>query len=213
MDYLQALLLFGPQASALLSAENARLETASARKGNAIGACGMLVAIVGISLSVIGQHADSFNLQHVLYILIGLGAGGLVGAITAFRVQMTSMPEMVALFNGSGGVASLLVAWASFHYAGILAPDAAPVGAFTASTLYLAALIGGLTFSGSIVAFGKLSGKITTKPVLYSGQNVVNAGIVLALLAGMVCFYMPVVISLLNSYWTGSLCRRLCDWR
>ncbi|HAL41580.1 MAG TPA: NAD synthetase, partial [Gammaproteobacteria bacterium] len=75
--------------------------------------------------------------------------GAIVGAITAQRVAMTSMPEMVALFNGSGGIASLLVGWAALYNAGNTT--------FTDITILLSIIIGGMTFSGSILAWGKLS--------------------------------------------------------
>ena len=137
-------------------------------------------------------------------------------------VQMTSMPEMVALFNGFGGMASLLVGWAA------LAPGSAT---FTLVTIILSILIGGVTFTGSMIAYGKLSERIGSGAVLFSGQQVVNSLIVLGILGGAVMFClqpenmswlylvvalslvfgvmavipiggadMPVVISLLNSY-------------
>ena len=80
---------------------------------------------------------------------------------------MTAMPEMVALFNGSGGIASLLVGWAVYHYQ----PESS---LFTLVTIFLSVLIGGVTFTGSVVAWGKLAEKFTSKPVLYPGQQIVN---------------------------------------
>jgi NAD(P) transhydrogenase subunit beta len=137
-------------------------------------------------------------------------------------VQMTSMPELVALFNGFGGMASLLVGWAA------LSPGS---GTFTLVTIVLSILIGGLTFTGSLIAYGKLSEKISSAAVMFKGQQVVNSLIVLAIVGCSVMFCiepqntqwlyliialalifgvmatipiggadMPVVISLLNSY-------------
>ena len=187
---------------------------ATARRGNTISAVGMLVAIVA---ALLDQGIVDYQ-----WIAIGFVAGGAIGAAAARLVQMTSMPEMVALFNGFGGMASLLVGWAA------LSPDA---DTFTLITIVLSILIGGLTFTGSLIAYGKLSETIGSGAVLFSGQQVVNSLIVLGILGGAVMFClqpgdmqwlylvvalslvfgvmavipiggadMPVVISLLNSY-------------
>ena len=186
---------------------------ATARQGNLVSSVGMLVAVVAALLS---QGID------YTWILIGVAIGGSIGAAAARLVQMTSMPEMVALFNGFGGMASLLVGAAA------LAPDS---GTFTLVTIVLSILIGGLTFTGSLVAYGKLSEKISSAPVLFSAQQLVNGAIVASILGSAVMFCMnpdnsmwlllviglsllfgvmavipiggadmPVVISLLNSY-------------
>ena len=187
---------------------------ATARRGNMVSSIGMLVAIVA---ALLDQGIVEYQ-----WILIGFAVGGAIGAAAARLVQMTAMPEMVALFNGFGGMASLLVGWAA------LAPGA---GTFTLVTIVLSILIGGLTFTGSLVAYGKLSEKIGSGAVLFSGQQIVNSFIVLGILASAVMFCldpsnmtwlfavialslvfgvmavipiggadMPVVISLLNSY-------------
>ncbi|NQX89195.1 MAG: NAD(P)(+) transhydrogenase (Re/Si-specific) subunit beta [Halioglobus sp.] len=186
---------------------------ATARRGNLISSSGMLVAVVAALLS---QGID------YTWILIGFAIGGAIGAAAARLVQMTSMPEMVALFNGFGGMASLLVGTAA------LSPAA---GTFTLVTIVLSILIGGLTFTGSLVAYGKLSEKITSAPILFGAQQMVNGAIIAAILVSAVLFCinpdntvwlvlvvalslifgvmavipiggadMPVVISLLNSY-------------
>jgi NAD(P) transhydrogenase subunit beta len=187
---------------------------ATARQGNTISAAGMLVAIV---VALLDQGIVDYQ-----WIAIGFVAGGAVGAAAARLVQMTSMPEMVALFNGFGGMASLLVGWASLGGA---------TSTFTLITIVLAILIGGLTFTGSLIAYGKLSETIGSGAVMFRGQQVVNSLIVLGILASAVMFClqpenpqwlyivlalslvfgvmavipiggadMPVVISLLNSY-------------
>ena len=112
----------------------------TARKGNGVSAVGMLVAIVAALL-------DQGIVQYE-YILGGMIVGGAVGAVAARTVAMTSMPEMVALFNGVGGVASGLVGVAALSIAD---------GSFTYVTIILSILIGGVTFTGSLVAYGKLS--------------------------------------------------------
>ena len=187
---------------------------ATARRGNMISSSGMLLAIVAALL-------DQGILDYQ-WIVIGIVVGGAIGAFVARTVEMTSMPEMVALFNGFGGMASLLVGMAA------LSPSAET---FTLVTIVLSILIGGMTFTGSLVAYGKLSERITSAPIMFAKQQVVNglivAGIVLSgilftlnpetpfwlflvvvlsLTFGVMAVIpiggadMPVVISLLNSY-------------
>ena len=190
---------------------------ATARKGNLISAIGMLLAVVVTLLS-----RDIIDYK---WIAAGIIAGSIIGAFSARLVAMTQMPQMVALFNGFGGITSLLVGWATYHV--MAAPDL-----FTATTIFLAVLIGGVTFSGSLVAWGKLTTYISGRPILFRGQTFLNgtlligtllagalllmnlsAGyslfigiIILSLILGIMIVIpiggadMPVVISLLNSY-------------
>jgi len=167
----------------------------TARRGNATSALGMLIAIIA---TLVG-HGFQFQ-----WIIVGALAGAIIGVLASKLVKMTAMPEMVALFNGFGGLASLLVGWGTYQVVadamgvgwGVPALDAASAakfmddigGGFSAATIYLAILIGGITFTGSIIAWGKLSGVVTQKPVLFTGQNVVNFLIVLAILVGAVWF-------------------------
>ena len=164
----------------------------TARRGNATSALGMLIAIVA---TLVGR---GFQFQ---WIIVGALAGAIIGVLASKLVKMTAMPEMVALFNGFGGLASLLVGWGTYQVVadsmgvgwGAPAADAmafatAVGGGFSAATIYLAILIGGITFTGSIIAWGKLSGVVTQKPVLFTGQNVVNFLILLAILVGAVWF-------------------------
>lgn len=189
---------------------------ATARKGNLVSALGMLLAVAATLLT----RGLSFE-----WILAGVVIGSVLGVMSARLVAMTAMPEMVALLNGSGGVASLLVGWSVYHHLQELDP-------LTSITTILSVLIGGVTFTGSVIAWGKLSEKISSKPFLYPGQKLVNSALLLALLAASVLFCvnpagnypvfigviilalilgvlvvipiggadMPVVISLLNSY-------------
>jgi NAD(P) transhydrogenase subunit beta len=187
---------------------------ATARRGNMVSAIGMLIAIV---VALLDQGIVDFT-----WIAGGMIVGGLIGAVAARAVAMTSMPEMVALFNGLGGAASLLVGWAA------LSPDA---GNFTLITIVLSILIGGVTLTGSLIAYGKLSETLGSGAVTFSGQQIVNSLVVLGILGGAAMFVMeptnnqwlymviglslvfgimavipiggadmPVVISLLNSY-------------
>ena len=188
---------------------------ATARRGNWLSSVGMLVAVT----------AGLFNKGIITYdwIIVGMIVGAIIGATAARLVAMTSMPEMVALFNGFGGIASLLVGWAALF--GVTTD-------FTVVTICLAMLIGGLTFTGSLVAFAKLSELINSKALVFPGQRFFNGLLLIAIIAIAVLFYMepavdskflyaliglslllgimavipiggadmPVVISLLNSY-------------
>jgi NAD(P) transhydrogenase subunit beta len=189
---------------------------ATAVRGNLMSAVGMLLAIL-VTLA-------SREIIEYQWIGVAVVLGGLVGFIAAQKVAMTSMPEMVALFNGSGGVASLFVGWAALYNTGNTT--------FTIVTILLSILIGGMTFSGSIIAWGKLSEVMTSRAIVFGAQRVVNALLLVALVYCGVMFAMdpvldspyfyavivlslvfgvmavipiggadmPVVISLLNSY-------------
>ena len=154
---------------------------ATARKGNLLSALGMLIAIV---VTLLSREILSFR-----WILVGMAAGALIGALAARLVAMTAMPQMVALFNGFGGIASLMVAWGVF----LMNPR---TDSFTLLTLFLSVLIGGVTFTGSVVAWGKLDGKLPTRPVLYKGQQIVNSLILAGVLALGVLFLFPGLASL-----------------
>lgn len=159
-----------------------RAETA--RKGNTLSSIGMGLAIIVTLL-------DS-NLSYVL-IIAALTAGGAIGFFAAKRVQMTGMPELVALFNGFGGLASLLVGLAEFQRVdaaqGIdpavleMMPGIdANISGFTAAVIVLAILIGGITFTGSIYAWGKLSGKLGGKAVTFPAQKAFNGLLALGII-------------------------------
>ena len=189
---------------------------ATAVRGNLLSALGMLIAV---AVTLFSQGILEFQWMAVAAIL-----GALIGTLAAQRVAMTAMPEMVALFNGSGGVASLLVGWAALYNEDNTA--------FVHISILLSILIGGVTLSGSIMAWGKLSEVMTSRAVVFGAQRLVNALILIALLGCGVLFMlnpaldspylyavialsllfgvmavipiggadMPVVISLLNSY-------------
>ncbi|MBL7645028.1 MAG: NAD(P)(+) transhydrogenase (Re/Si-specific) subunit beta [Candidatus Hydrogenedentes bacterium] len=156
----------------------------TAVRGNQISAVGMLVAIVA---TLLDQQIVTYP-----WIVAGVLVGGVIGAVSAMRVPMTSMPEFVALFNGTGGLASLLVGWADYHaHAGHYGEVGANVNAVTIAT-YLAVLIGGVTFTGSVLAYAKLAEKIGGKPVLFRGQQWVNGLVLLAFaIAGVVFVAKP----------------------
>ena len=145
----------------------------TAQRGNFVSSLGMLFAVV---VTLLSKEIVSFQ-----FILIGLIGGGAVGAIAAVRIKMTSMPELVALLNGFGGASSLLVASAELF-------------ALTTSNLVamiaigIATIIGGVTFSGSLIAFGKLSEIMPGKPYLFIGQKILTGLVILLLLLLLVQF-------------------------
>ena len=145
---------------------------ATARRGNWIGALGMLVAIVvTFAQDAVGE-----------YWLIGVGmvVGGVFGAVAARRVRMTAMPQMVALFNGVGGGAAALVSLAEFHNH---APGSGDLPRDISIAIVLSAVIGSVSFSGSMVAFAKLQELIQGRPIVYAGQQALNALLVAAVAA------------------------------
>ena len=203
----------------------------TAVRGNAIGAIGMLVA-AAVAL-LLGSEADSptgeiSQVDRLTAIGIGLMAGTLVGIIASQKVQMTAMPQMVALFNGLGGAASALVAVIELFNSTDAGKEVLPTASIPAA---LSILIGGVTLTGSAIAFAKLQGLISGRPLVYPLQKTLNLLLLLGAivsccwlvsepqdplplycLAGIAAILgvlsvlpiggadMPVVISLLNSY-------------
>jgi len=154
----------------------------TARRGNLISALGMLLAVV---VTLLNSGMD------FRWIWIGLGLGTVIGVVWARVVKMTGMPELVALFNGFGGLASVFVAWAEFQKyfseGGIGGIDNAT---FIAVIIAAATWIGCLTFSGSLVAWAKLSGKISGRPTILPKQRLIAIVLVLLSIASVVAFGM-----------------------
>jgi NAD(P) transhydrogenase subunit beta len=144
---------------------------ATARRGNWIGAFGMAIAIV----ATLVKSGIVITWEMPVAAAIG-SAFGLVGAR---RVKMTAMPQMVALFNGVGGGAAALVALAEFHE---LAPPSGRIQGDISVAILLSALIGSISFSGSLIAFAKLQELIKGRPITYPGQKLVNAAVFLGCL-------------------------------
>ncbi|WP_017472059.1 NAD(P)(+) transhydrogenase (Re/Si-specific) subunit beta [Amphibacillus jilinensis] len=163
-----------------------------ARKGNFISAMGMLVAIVAALVS----H-DVLQWQ---WIAIGMIAGAIVGALAARLVAMTAMPEMVALFNGFGGAASLLVGWSEYHRY-VTVGDFMAVSVPSLLIIIVTIFIGGATFTGSIIAWGKLSEKLPSKAIQYRGQQLVNVLLLTFLLGTTVLFGPLREFVSIDSYW------------
>ncbi len=147
----------------------------SARKGNMLSSAGMFLAVAATLAS---GHIISFQ-----WILIGITIGAGLGALVAFKAAMTQMPEMIALLHGCGALASVFVGWSAYHVHGA-------VDLTNAITLYLSIVIGGLTFTGSIIAWGKLSGRIPGKPILFTGQRLLNISLISAILVLGALFIM-----------------------
>jgi NAD(P) transhydrogenase subunit beta len=139
----------------------------SARKGNLLSAIAMLIAIV---VTMFDNNIVSFQM-----IAIAMLAGSIIGILAARMIAMTAMPEMVSLLNGIGGLASLFVAWATVE-------ANSEFTAFTMIVTFLALLIGGVTFSGSLIAWAKLSERISGRSITFAGQSAFNSLLVLAII-------------------------------
>jgi NAD(P) transhydrogenase subunit beta len=193
----------------------------TARNGNILASIGMLIAIV--ATVYFGVKLD--------FMMIGIAMiiGSIIGVFFAIKVEMTQMPQLVAIFNGFGGAASALVATSEFlKNDGLRLPGIDP-SVLLIISITLSVLIGTLTFTGSFIAFGKLQSLISTKPITFKGQQLVNAILAIIMFSaaylvpdyGTASLYviiglsallgillvipiggadMPVVISLLNSY-------------
>ncbi len=157
---------------------------ATAPRGNAMAALAMLLAALA---TLLDQNVIQYRT-----LVLGLVVGTLVGGLLARFVKMTAMPQLVAVFNGFGGGASALVAAAELIRAGVMAEPAvgAPVGAASAVSAAVGILVGTVTFSGSAVAFGKLQGVVSQRPLTFPLQKVVSGLVFLGLLAGSVAMAM-----------------------
>ncbi len=196
----------------------------TARRGNLVAGAGMLLALFAVLPLLHGPHGGAVSLWKWFLLITGIGAGLVIGALGAYKVKMTAMPQMVALFNGAGGGAAALVAAIEFAHV-------TPRSSLTfVIAMLCAALIGAVSLSGSIIAYLKLEGHFD-KPVTYPAQQVMNGVLfvmsvllalamasgshsmvlmvlflVLALALGVLMVLpiggadMPVVISLLNSF-------------
>ncbi len=206
-------------------------DPATARRGNLVAAAGMLISIAG-TIFLYQNTETGENLHNYPWIFGGLLIGGIVGTLSAKKVKMTSMPEMVSLFNGMGGACAALISLIEFnHLSAEIEAGIADIDALhpTVLIIVLGLIIGSVSFAGSVVAWGKLNGRI--KDFSFKGQNILNLiflaiavggavylvinpanyfifyGILLLSLVYGVLFVMPiggadmpVVISLLNSF-------------
>ena len=190
----------------------------SARRGNMFGMVGMAIAVV-----------TTLTITHnVTYIILAILAGGTIGAIVAKRIEMTSMPELVAAMHSLVGLAAVLIAMSAFNNP--TAYGIAPLHSSNLIELFIGTFVGAITFTGSIIAFGKLSGKLGSKPLRFAGQHWLNLALGITMLGFGIAFFlthswtpflimtaialllgvllimpiggadMPVVVSMLNSY-------------
>ncbi len=196
-------------------------KTKDARRGNILSAVGMMIAI----LATLVQIESVTFVEIIVCILLGSA----IGLYYAYKVEMTKIPEMVALFNGFGGLASFSVALSEYFLkSGIDLPE---IDGIASTSIILSVLIGGVTFTGSMIAFLKLNGSISGSPITFKGQHPLNLLLLIAFMVASVFAYMnqsdptfmiilmvislllgiltvipiggadmPVVISLLNSY-------------
>lgn len=162
----------------------------TSRRGNAFGMAGMTLAVL-TTLALIHKLGSELAVQGIGYVIVGLLVGGSAGAYMAKRVEMTKMPELVAFMHSMIGLAAVFIAIAAVvepQSLGIVASFGQPIPAGNRLELFLGAAIGAITFSGSVIAFGKLSGKYKFRlfqgaPVRFAGQHPLNLVIGLAVLA------------------------------
>ena len=191
----------------------------TARNGNRLSAIAMFIAVL-LALT-------EFKVFEPWLIIAGVLIGSVIGLFGAFKVKMTAMPQMVALFNGAGGGASMLVALSNLHEKsaeklGELAnanteatlstlTDTVMVGADkitimgvdVAITTILSVLIGAVTLSGSVVAFMKLQGWISGRPIMLKGRHAINllSALIIVVLGGLACFYLEPPIPVIIAFW------------
>ena len=197
----------------------------TSRRGNLLGMIGMGIAIAATLLK------PGMGIGGIVIVIAGLAIGGTIGTIVAQRIQMTALPQLVAAFHSLVGMAAVFVAAAAFY-----APDAFGIGVpgnikvASLIEMSLGLAIGAITFSGSVIAFLKLAGRMSGAPLIFKGQHMLNAGLGVLLLVLIIAFCatgsqvlfwliallsfalgfllivpiggadMPVVVSMLNSY-------------
>ena len=167
---------------------------ASARKGNLVAAAGMTIAILG---TIFLYESEGQKLHNYAWIFGGLLIGAVVGTLAVKKVKMTAMPEMVSLFNGMGGACAALISAAEFYHIYELhkaSPDMAfadiiPMGSYI--TIAAGAIIGTISYTGSIIAWGKLNGRV--KDFSFKGQHIVNMVVLALTLAAAVFAYRSTV--------------------
>jgi NAD(P) transhydrogenase subunit beta len=178
----------------------------TARRGNLYGMVGMAIALL-VTLALVYSHS-----KNVLPILGGMAIGGTIGAIVARRVQMTQMPELVAAMHSLVGLAAVFIAVAAVNNPEAMGLDV-PITFGHKVELFIGTFIGAITFSGSVIAFGKLSGRIRSAPVTFKGQHFVNLAIGVAMIAFGIWFciappsvhWMPFIVMTALAFLLGFL--------
>jgi NAD(P) transhydrogenase subunit beta len=176
----------------------------TARRGNLVAAAGMGLAI--FATIFLYKDEDGRNLGNYVWIFAGLAIGSVVGWVSAKKVKMTAMPEMVSLFNGMGGACALLISVSEFHHivSGSQATEAGfitevPVEISSMLIMVAGLIIGGVSFAGSMIAWGKLNGRI--KDISFQGQTIVN----LALLIILISYSVFVISTVPHVFDNGTL--------
>jgi len=169
----------------------------TARQGNFLSALGMLIAVVAVFFEndVVKSWNTSDLIQNgYMWCFAAIAIGSVIGVIWSKKVKMTGMPELVALYNGFGGLASALVAFSQYYNN--------PQGndAIASTAIGITILIGALAFSGSMLAWGKLSEKITGRAIVFKGQNFLNILLLLAAIAAIVIYVLPFTDSQIKFY-------------
>ena len=159
----------------------------TARRGNMMSAVGMLIAVVTVLLekNVTDTATNSPLKNAYIWALAAVVLGGAIGAVWAKKVEMTGMPQLVALFNGFGGLSSLLVALTQYLTDG-------SINVFSSVALGLTVAIGAIAFTGSVVAWGKLSGKLFKKNITIPAKNAVNAVLACVGLVGVLLYALSI---------------------
>jgi NAD(P) transhydrogenase subunit beta len=186
LAYLVASLLFILSLRGLSTQE-------TARRGNRYGLFGMIIAVICTAVALVlpdGAVATGGEGFTGVGVLAGaLGIGALIGGLLASRVAMTSMPELVAVLHSFVGAAAVLVGIATYLQPGA---EGEAAGGAHLIEIYVGVLVGAVTFSGSIIAFGKLRGKVSSKPLLLPGRHALNLFVLLACVAlGVIFFRAP----------------------
>ncbi|PLC52281.1 NAD synthetase [Pollutimonas nitritireducens] len=189
----------------------------TSRRGNAFGMAGMAIAVLTTAALIVSLATEGRTGIGLGWVLLGLLVGGTVGTIMAQRVEMTKMPELVAFMHSMIGLAAVAIAVAIVaepHAFNITAPDA-PIPVGNRLELFIGTFVGAITFSGSVIAFGKLSGKYKFRlfqgaPVVFSGQHMVNLALALAMLGCGLWFmatqlWLPFIIMTVLAFVLGVL--------
>ena len=167
---------------------------ASARKGNLVAAAGMTIAIFGTIFlyKFVTPNGTMGNLTNLPWIFGGLIIGSIVGTLAAKKVKMTAMPEMVSLFNGMGGACAALISFVEFGHIAKHIQEGQAINKGTFLTIFLGLIIGSISFAGSMIAWGKLNGKV--KDFSFPGQHIFNLALfaVILALAGFLLYNIDV---------------------
>ena len=201
----------------------------TSRLGNAFGMAGMAIAVLTTAALIVGLAREGASAIGLGWVVLGLLVGGSIGTLMAKRVGMTKMPELVAFMHSMIGLAAVAIAVAvvAEPQAFGIAPAGMPVPVGNRFELFIGTFVGAITFSGSVIAFGKLSGKYKFRlfqgaPVVFAGQHMLNLALALLMLAAGVWFMLtqqwaPFIIMTLIAFVLGVLIiipigARTCRW-